>query len=187
MSHPYSQHEGTQTWRAISSAIDELMENGDLELLAPPEYVTGYLCEKVGSLPADDDPEPFYRHYAALRIMGEALPIEEITERLGLSPTHAHRRGDRRSPRHPAVYRDDMWLYRPPVPSEEEMGEHLDALYEALKPNLDYLRGLKSRWDIDIFCTYTSNSGTAGFQTNPRGLRLAVELDVPLGVSTVFV
>ena len=38
--------------------------------------------------------EYYFRYSATLRIFGDIPDLAELTRRLGVSPTHAHRRGD---------------------------------------------------------------------------------------------
>lgn len=47
MSHPYTRHEDTALWAAISAAIAELEQNQDLQLTSAREYVVGFLCERL--------------------------------------------------------------------------------------------------------------------------------------------
>ena len=45
-----------------------------------------------------------------LRIFGEIGDPDRISTMFGLSPTHTHRKGERRS-RHTPAYEHDMWQY----------------------------------------------------------------------------
>ena len=47
MNHPYKEFEGTEQWKIVEQAIKELIENGDLELLTPIEYVVGAICKEL--------------------------------------------------------------------------------------------------------------------------------------------
>lgn len=49
MNHPYKQFEKTEQWKIIEQAIKELIENGDLELYTPIEYVIGTICKELSS------------------------------------------------------------------------------------------------------------------------------------------
>ncbi len=46
-SHPYKEYEGTKLWKTIDKAIDDLVENQDLEETTPRSYIVGYLCKKI--------------------------------------------------------------------------------------------------------------------------------------------
>ena len=50
MEHPYKEYENTPIWSIVGQAITELVENNDIELQTPIEYVIGYICKKGRSL-----------------------------------------------------------------------------------------------------------------------------------------
>jgi len=47
MNHPYKEFENTEQWIIIKKVIEELIENNDIELYTPIEYVVGYICKKT--------------------------------------------------------------------------------------------------------------------------------------------
>ncbi len=49
MEHPYKEYENTPTWSVVEQAITELVENNDIELQTPIEYVIGYICRNLSS------------------------------------------------------------------------------------------------------------------------------------------
>ena len=46
--HPYSAYEGSPLWNSVSTAIRELVENGDLSETTAHAYVVGHICKIVG-------------------------------------------------------------------------------------------------------------------------------------------
>ncbi len=128
---------------------------------------------------------PWFAHSATLRIHGDALDFDEISRTLGVSPTHTHRRADRKGRRSEATYRDDAWHYSPAIPEERSLTDHLLALWMIVRPHVDYLVSLKERYTVDIFCGYGSNNQTAGFEVDHRCLEMFIALQVPFGVSVI--
>ena len=47
MSHPYTKHEGTETWGIIKKSLHALVKNSDLALETNENYVIGYLCQQL--------------------------------------------------------------------------------------------------------------------------------------------
>ena len=47
MRTPYDQFQDTALWQVISEAIDELVDNDDLEERTTHEHIVGYLCSKL--------------------------------------------------------------------------------------------------------------------------------------------
>lgn len=121
---------------------------------------------------------------ATLRIHGENVPLEEISQRLGVQPTHHHRKGERHGPESPC-YRDDAWHFQPPLAESELLERHIQALWHVVQPAVAYLKALKQRFQVDVFCGYRSNCDHAGFEVSHKCLELFMALEVPFGVSVI--
>src|SRR5262245_49254069 len=113
----------------------------------------------------EPDEENYFCVSVTLRIHGDEVPFEEISQRLGVQPTHHHRRGERWGPRSPA-WRDDAWHFEPALPESEPLERHIEALWEVVRPQVEYLKALKQRFKLDVFCGYRSNCDTAGFEVS---------------------
>jgi hypothetical protein len=133
-----------------------------------------------------EEPEEtnYYRFSATLRIHGDGIPFEEISRRLGVKPTYLHRKGERRGSRSPA-YCDDAWHFTPALPDTEPLERHIEALWRVARPVVDYIKSLKQRFTVDVFCGYRSNCDTAGFEVSHKCLELFIALEVPFGVSVI--
>lgn len=44
---PYSHYQNTEEWTIIAHLLEELINNQDIELKTAPDYVIGYLVEKL--------------------------------------------------------------------------------------------------------------------------------------------
>ena len=130
--------------------------------------------------------ELYFAHSASLRIFGEEIDFEMITRRLGLEPTHCHRRGERRSPRSDP-WPHDMWRYRADLPEERDLYEHIDLLWSQIQHSKEFLLSLKEHATVDVFLGYRSNCDTAGVDVPASSLELFVELDVPFALSVIIV
>jgi hypothetical protein len=134
----------------------------------------------------EPDEANYFCFSATLRIHGDDVPFEEISERLGVQPTNLHRKGERRGPKSPA-YRDDAWHFEPSLPETEPLERHIEALWQVVRPAVDYLKALKQRLKVDVFCGYRSNCDHAGFEVSHTCLELFTALEVPFGVSVIVV
>lgn len=132
----------------------------------------------------EPDEENYFCFSATLRIHGDGVPFEEISQRLGVQPTHVYRKGERIGPSSPG-YRDDAWQYEPPLPITEPLENHIDALWRVVRPAVDYVKSLKRRFCVDVFCSYRSNCDTAGFEVAHQCLEMFIALEVPFGVSVI--
>lgn len=130
-----------------------------------------------------DEPNSF-GHSASLRIFGEALDLDEVTRIMGVQPSVAYRKGERRGPRSPPN-KHDMWMLSSDLPEERDLGDHIDALWEKIKHRVEYLRGLKRVATVDVFLGYKSNVDHAGVEVPYRSLEMFIQLELPLGLSIV--
>lgn len=138
-----------------------------------------------GALSGDELAEENYFAYSAsLRIFGDRLNFDEINQHLSLTPTHTHRNGDRRGPRSPS-YKQDMWSYKPAIPEEQALSDHINALWTDIKHAATYLRSLKQVATVDVFLGYRSNVDHAGIEVPHTCLEMFITLEIPFGVSII--
>jgi hypothetical protein len=128
--------------------------------------------------------QTYFAYSAALRIFGHPLDPDDVTRHLGISPTHAHRKGDRRGP-NSGPYDHDMWSYTAPVGQAEPLGVHIDALWNTFREHKPYLLQLKHDVTVDVFLGYRSNCDHAGVVVPYESLEMFRELQVPFGLSIV--
>jgi hypothetical protein len=139
-----------------------------------------------GALRGEEPDEPIYFAYmASLRIHGDNLPLEEIGKQLGVDPTYVHHKGEPHGHRSPP-WRDDAWHFQPVLPESEPLARHIEALWQVLKPHHEYLRSLKRRYKVDVFCGYRSNCDHAGIEVPHTCLEMFTTLEVPFGVSVII-
>jgi len=121
-----------------------------------------------------------------LRIHGDHILFDEISQRLAVQRTHVHRKGERHKPNSPG-FLEDAWHFRPSLPETEPLERHIEALWQIVRPEIDYLKALKQRFKVDVFCGYRSNCDHAGFEVSHKSLELFTALEVPFGVSAIVV
>src|SRR5687768_10387622 len=96
-----------------------------------------------GALAGHEPDEPAYFAYSAsLRIFGDQLDFDGITQHLRLAPTNHHRKGEQRTPQAPP-YKHDFWAYKSPLPEDYPLAIHIDTLWAHIKHATAYLRSLK--------------------------------------------
>jgi hypothetical protein len=130
---------------------------------------------------AENEPS-YFAFSVTLRVHGKDMPFDEITSRLGVTPTHQHREGERGRPK-ARPYPTDAWHFTAPLSEEEELTNHLRALWKLVEPHVDYLLSLNAK--VDVFCGYRSNNGSAGFQVESDALEIFSALQVPFSVSVI--
>jgi hypothetical protein len=130
--------------------------------------------------------EHYFRYSATLRIFGDIPDLAELTRRLGVSPTHAHRRGDPQGSILPP-YEQDAWNYTAPIQENEQLHVHVDALWNTFRERKQVLLQLKEIMTVDVFLGYRSDCDHAGVELPWQSLEMFVELQVPFGISIIVV
>lgn len=120
---------------------------------------------------------------AGLRIMGTGLDLVAISHNLGVDPTYTHKKGDRAN--YKEKHNQDIWILNSPLDKKKNLEAHLRWLVKHVSAHYDYLRSLKPRAQIDVFCSYTSEGNQAGFSLTPKALSLFVELGINLELSLI--
>lgn len=142
------------------------------------ETLRGFLN---GQEPRD---QPYFAYRASLRVFGVIPDLREITNRLGVEPTHSHRRGDRRKETSPP-YRHDLWRYTAPLREEEPLHAHIDALWDIFMNKKQHLLEFKRNLSVDVFLGYRSNCDQAGIKIPYDSLKMFTELQIPFGLSII--
>lgn len=130
----------------------------------------------------ENDEAVWFRHSASLRIFGRIPDLDALSKELGVTPTHTHRKGERRSPRAEA-YEHDMWSFCVPVSPAEPLDEHIRVLWKTFKPERFVLLELKKTLTVDVFCTYSTNAACAGIEVSPESFEMFQVLQIPFGLS----
>jgi hypothetical protein len=139
-----------------------------------------------GFLNGEEEHEKIYFCFrATLRIYGDGVPFDEISQRLGIQPTNTHRKGERRHANPNHSYQDDAWHFESPLSELEPLEHHLAALWLIIKPEVEYLKLLKRNFNVDVFCGYRTNCDHAGFEISHKALELFTALEIPFGVSII--
>jgi len=80
---------------------------------------------------------------------------------------------------------NDMWQYKPSVPEERPLVEHIDALWRDIAPSKAYLMSLKEHATVDIFLGYRSNWMDGGVHVPAPSLDMFIELEIPFSLSII--
>ncbi|GBC60511.1 DUF4279 domain-containing protein [Desulfonema ishimotonii] len=79
-----------------------------------------------------------------------------------------------------------MWSYKAPVPENEPLEKHIDALWHTIKSHKRYLLSLKKQFNVDVFLGYRSDCDCAGFKIPHNSLEMFIELEIPFEVSVII-
>ena len=130
------------------------------------------------------------RAVACLRISGDDLIPDDISQRLGASPTHAQSKGEvipigtsGRS----RIARTGLWMLSANDTSPENLDGQVAELLGRLSADLSVWRSLSKQFNIDLFCGWFMGGSNEGIEIAPatllalgeRGIRLGIDLYAP--------
>jgi hypothetical protein len=121
----------------------------------------------------------------SLRILGDDLDPDFLTQQLGVAPTESGRRGepnDRAGGGRPSSREIGLWIYRVSAAPDTELGDALDQLLAAMPQDATLWEELTSTYAVDVFC---------GVQLEADSQSTAIPADVlerlgRLGLALVF-
>src|SRR2546423_7254182 len=102
---------------------------------------------------------------ASLRILGEDLDPDQVTNELGLQPDESHRKGDVIGKRTPLPHKRGYWsiVSSRHMAASAETNDHLRWLVASVEPRLDVLRSYQKRgWLVDLWLGLHSAAGHGG-------------------------
>lgn len=124
-----------------------------------------------------------YHFDASLRVAGIGEHHEAISERTGIAPTCAHRKGETRFAQ--KRWLEDIWILKSPVGASASLDQHIEWLWNAVAPHRDYFQQLISQSSsADVVLGCFSESPYPYLTVQPDSLRLLRDLD--LGISFNF-
>ncbi|SFU40861.1 protein of unknown function [Methylobacterium sp. 174MFSha1.1] len=120
----------------------------------------------------------------SLRIVGDALDPDEITQRLGVEPTGCARKGDTRrtASGREVIARSGTWLLR--TDASGDLNTQIATLLAELPNDPSLWTDLSRRYRCDIFCGLFMGDINEGTELQPkllsalggRGLRLSLDI-----------
>ena len=121
---------------------------------------------------------------ASLRIGGDALDPDEISQVLGCPPTQGFRKGQvvrGKVTGHEFVKKSGMWMLEADDQQPGNLDEQIKSIFTRLPDDLEVWRDLSSKFRMDLFCGFFMEVGDEGLEISPDSLRLLGERSVALG------
>ncbi len=127
---------------------------------------------------------PIAEATVSLRLFGEALDPDEVTELLGCKPTSTRRKGDGIPGQYHRIANVGYWLLEGSPPSEVRLEQQVNNLLDKVTDDLAVWHDLTNRFNVDIFCGLFLECFNRGFNLSPklfqcladRGIRLEFDI-----------
>ena len=122
---------------------------------------------------------------ASLRLFGDDLIPEEITELLGTQPSAWERKGGLSQPNAGGkvfVARRGGWRLCASRREPADLDAQVAELLGQLTTDLEVWRGLASRFKVDLFCGWFMHEGNEGISVSPATMRALADRGILLDI-----
>lgn len=127
------------------------------------------------------------RAVATLRLFGDDLDPERVSELLGVSPTWSERKGDvtpSKSPGGARIARTGSWRLQAADSTGDNADRQISEILDQLTTDLDVWKSLAARFDVDLFCGWFLEESNEGVTLSSNTLlalgERGIELDVDI-------
>jgi hypothetical protein len=120
-----------------------------------------------------------------LRICGDDLIPEEITELLGVPPTHGQRKGDRfvgKKTGQVRIAKAGMWRLRATNREPEDIDGQIRELLSQTTPDLGVWKDIAKRYSVDLFCGLFMGCSNEGLTISSESLAALGERGIEIGL-----
>lgn len=119
---------------------------------------------------------------ASLRIFGDDLVPDEVTQILGCTPTMAYLKGQPRRPGSKHCWRFGGWLLDAEDAEPEDLEAQINYILDQINPDLNVWREqILARFEVNFFCGLFMKSGNDGFELQPATMRRLAERELEIG------
>jgi len=125
-----------------------------------------------------------HKSVATLRICGDDLNPDEITDLLGTTPTHAQRKGDKiigAKTGRVRIAKSGMWRLEVADCEPENLDGQIRELLNKTNRDLSVWQKLSSRYRIDLFCGLFMVESNEGLSLSPQSLAALGERSIEIG------
>jgi hypothetical protein len=121
-----------------------------------------------------------------LRLFGDDLDPDAVSQRLGSTPTLARRKGDS-IPDGKRVAETGSWLLSSERQSKNTLEHQIEALFTRLSDDMAVWRDLADSYHVDLFCGLWSNEWNRGLELSPKIVAAIAERGLRVGFDIYFV
>jgi hypothetical protein len=128
-----------------------------------------------------------HRYTVELRIFGPNIDPDDVTKKLGISPTQIRRKGEQRAPG--STWTSGMWAFDVSGGDSGEwvsLSDGLSALLQQFRPIQDRLRAYAANNVLYIWCGHFSSSFDGGPVLSPVLLKALGDFGAELVLDTYF-
>jgi len=130
------------------------------------------------------------RTFVDLRISGDGLDLDEITEKLGMAPDVSFKKGDvhidTKFGSKATVYQEDCWITGYEYSGEAIFEETLDSFMAKINLSASYIKSLSEMHKITVWISAYPDSEQANIHLSKNSIEIINEIGATLDCSMAF-
>lgn len=128
--------------------------------------------------------------FIKLRIVGQNLKLEEITEKLSQLPSFTYRKGDSHTPKYgkekAIIYKEDCWLLELEKDENHTFDDMINKFLSNFKNSTDYLKELSSKFDVTLWVSAYPDEEQSNIHLSPNTLKLIADIGISVDFNILF-
>lgn len=118
----------------------------------------------------------------SLRVFGDNLVPQEITNKLSCTPTMEHKKGDAlNSKSSNRIARTGAWHLKGDFPRQMDLEIQITSLLSKMTDNIQTWEEITSRFHVDLFCGLFLADKNGGFSLTPEVMRKLANRGIEIG------
>lgn len=124
-----------------------------------------------------------HRSAACLRIYGDQLDPDKISQMLGAKPTKSYRKGDIKHSKNADIIRKTgSWMFDAKDKEPENLNAQVEEILSNLTQELTIWTKLSNEYGIDLFCGFFMKESDEGFEISPQTLKALSDRGIKLAI-----
>ena len=128
--------------------------------------------------------------FVDIRISGDALNFQEITESLGITPSHICKKGDTHVSKiikgQTTIYKEDCWISGGETENDEIVEHCIERFVSSILPASDYLKELSNNYVITLWVSTYPESEQTNIHLSKTAIKALSEMGMSLDCSSAF-
>ena len=128
--------------------------------------------------------------FIKLRIAGQNLNFEEITQKLSQQPSFIYRKGDCYTPKfgdkQPIIYEEDCWIFEVEKQEDETFDDMLYAFLIRFIKSKEYIKELSDNFDATLWVSVYPDGEQSNIHLEKKTLKILSDMGLVVDLDIMF-